>query len=264
MDTRRIRWIVGTESAEIARLERGMSELLPPTIWRAALPMRRVAARLLADAGLVALLLFASAQTFAWWRAWVLLAVMLVVRGVGAFAVARVNLDVLLARVGLPLQGDQPMVDRALLLAVLGTGFLGLPMMSGLDVFRWHVLPRPAATVSVIGLVLFTLGWTLKNLALRTNAFATAEVRVQRERGHGVVDAGPYAIVRHPFYAADPLILVGLGLWLESYVAALAAVVPVALMMVRLTLEERLLRRELPGYEGYVARVRWRLVPRVW
>ena len=48
-----------------------------------------VVLRLLADAGLVALLLFASAGTLGWWRAWVLLTVLVVVRivwcGVGGW-----------------------------------------------------------------------------------------------------------------------------------------------------------------------------------
>jgi protein-S-isoprenylcysteine O-methyltransferase Ste14 len=131
-------------------------------------------------------------------------------------------------------------------------------------VFRWRLLRPPPPLVAGLGLVLFALGWALKSLALCANAFAVAELRVQRERAHAVVDAGVYSVVRHPFYAADPLILTGLGLWLGSYVAALSAVVPVACMVVRLQLEERFLRRELPGYAAYAARVRHRLVPRVW
>jgi protein-S-isoprenylcysteine O-methyltransferase Ste14 len=67
-----------------------------------------------------------------------------------------------------------------------------------------------------------------------------------------------------PFYAADPLILVGLGLWLESCVAVLAAVVPIALMVMRLRLEDRFLHRELPGYTAYAERVRFRLIPGAW
>jgi protein-S-isoprenylcysteine O-methyltransferase Ste14 len=151
-----------------------------------------------------------------------------------------------------------------LLLAVLTTGFLGLPVIAGLDVFRWHVLPRPSPLFDNIGLVLFALGWSIKNLALRANAFATAVVRLQSERAHAVADSGVYAVIRHPFYAADPLILVGLGLWLESYAAALCAVIPVSLMVIRLHLEERFLRRELPGYNDYTMRVPHRLIPGVW
>ena len=89
-------------------------------------------------------------------------------------------------------------------------------------------------------------------------------VRLQTDRAHVVVDVGVYALVRHPFYAADPLIFVGLALWLQSSAAALAAVVPVLLMVLRLQLEERFLRRALPGYAAYMVRVRHRLVPGIW
>lgn len=226
--------------------------------------MLTVIVRLAADAVMVAMLLFLSAGTLAWWRAWVLLAVLLLIRALGAFAVRRVNPSLLRERARLPMHKDQSRADRLLLLAVLATGFLGLPMIAGLDAFRWHALPRPTPSVAGLGLVLFALGWSVKSLALRANAFAISVVRLQSERAHAVADSGPYGVVRHPFYAADPLILVGLGLWLQSYVAALGAAVPITLMVVRLRQEEEFLRRELPGYTAYTARVRFRLIPGIW
>jgi len=226
--------------------------------------MVRVIARLVADTLLIAILLFSSAGTIAWWRAWVLLVALLLVRVIGAVAVYRVHPGLLRERAGLPTHKGQLWTDRVLLLAVLATGFLGLPIVAGLDVFRWHALPRPVASVAALGLVIFALGWSLKSLALRANAFAVAAVRIQHERAHAVAASGPYRIVRHPFYAADPLILVGLGLWLESYIAALAAAVAITLMVIRLLQEERFLRGELPGYAAYLDRVRFRLIPGVW
>ncbi len=226
--------------------------------------MLRVMIRLAADTLLVAMLLFVSAGTIAWQRAWVLLAVLLLVRAVGALAVYRVNPGLLRERAKLPIHKHQLGVDRVLLLAVLATGFLGLPVISGLDAVRWHALPQPAPLIADLGLVMFALGWCVKSVALRANAFAVTVVRLQSERAHSVADSGPYGIIRHPFYAADPLILVGLGLWLESYAAALSAVVPIALMVMRLLVEERFLRRELPGYSAYAERVRFRLIPGVW
>jgi protein-S-isoprenylcysteine O-methyltransferase Ste14 len=223
-----------------------------------------VMARLVADSVLIAILLFSAAGTLRWWRAWLLLAVLLLVRAVGALAVYRVNPALLRERARLPIHGDQPWTDKLLLLAVLTAGFIGLPVIAGLDAFRWHALPRPAPVLADLGLVLFTLGWSLKSLALRANAFAIAVVRLQSERAHAVIDSGVYSIVRHPFYAADPLIFVGLSLWLESYVAALAAVIPVAFVVIRLCLEERFLQRELPGYREYSVRVPHRLIPGVW
>jgi protein-S-isoprenylcysteine O-methyltransferase Ste14 len=226
--------------------------------------MLSVMTRLVADAVLIGILLFTAAGTLAWERAWVLLAVLLFVRATGACAAYRVNPALLRDRARLPVHHDQSWTDRLLLIAVLSTGFLALPVVAALDAFRWHALPRPAPLLGGLGLALFTLGWSLKSLALRANAFATPVVRLQRERAHTVVDSGVYSVIRHPFYAADPLHLVGLGLWLGSYLAVLFAVIPVTFLVVRLCLEERFLRRELPGYNDYTLRVRHRLIPGLW
>ena len=226
--------------------------------------MHRVICRLIADTVLVAVLLFTAAGTVSWPRAWALLATMLLVRAVGAVAVYQVSPDLLVERARLPLHEQQGSADRALLLGVLATGFLGLPIIAALDAFRWHTLPSPGPFLGTLGLGSFIVGWSIKSLALRANAFAVTVVRVQRERSHTVVDSGPYGVVRHPFYAADLLIHLGLSLWLQSYLAAVCAVVPIALMVSRLQHEERFLRRELPGYASYVGRVRFRLIPRIW
>jgi protein-S-isoprenylcysteine O-methyltransferase Ste14 len=90
-------------------------------------------------------------------------------------------------------------------------------------------------------------------------------VRIQRDRSHKVIDAGPYRIVRHPGYACvipgfvlcPPLVL---GSW-WSFVPALAAVI---VLVIRTALEDRTLRNELPGYKEYAQRVRYRLLPGVW
>jgi protein-S-isoprenylcysteine O-methyltransferase Ste14 len=225
---------------------------------------RKVFIRLVADAGLVAIILFISAGTLAWWRAWVMVVVLLVVRTVGAAIAYQVNPTLLRDRARLPLHPDQSFADRLLLLSVLATGFLGLPAIAALDRFQWHLFRRPTDTLGAAGLVLFTVGWGIKTLALRENAFATAVARLQPERNHLVVETGPYALVRHPFYAADPLIFLGQSLWLQSYAATLFALVPIALMVARLLLEERLLLNALPGYRAYAERVKHRLVPGLW
>lgn len=226
--------------------------------------MRRVESRLLADAILVGLLLFIGAGTRAWWEAWVLLAVMLFVRSLSAIAVYRVSPELLRERAGLPLHADQPFSDKVLLFGVVVFGFLGLPFLAGLDVFHLHLLPRPTPIVARLGLLLFALGWGLKGLALRANAFATTVLRMQHERGHAVAEHGVYGVVRHPFYAADPLIFAGMGLWLGSYATAASALLPVAFMVLRLQREELFLMRELPDYQAYTTRVQYRLIPGVW
>src|SRR4051794_20152760 len=116
--------------------------------------MLRVLVRLVVDATLVAILLFASAGTLSWWRAWVLLAILLAVRTISAAAVYRVNPDLVRERAGLPFHGEQPWSDKLLLLAVLATGFMGLPVIAAFDAFHWHLLPRPAPPLAALGLVM--------------------------------------------------------------------------------------------------------------
>ncbi|HEV8216174.1 MAG TPA: isoprenylcysteine carboxylmethyltransferase family protein [Gemmatimonadaceae bacterium] len=226
--------------------------------------MFRVLLRVIADAAVVAAALFVAAGTIAWPRAWILLGVLLIVRLSSAVAVFRVNPDLLRERATGLIHRHQPSSDRLLLLAFMGAAFVGVPAVAALDVFRWHALPSPALIVACLGLALFAVGWILIGVALRTNPFAVAVVRHQDERQHVVVDAGIYGVVRHPMYAGNPLVNVGLSLWLGSYTAALFAIIPLALLVIRIGFEERFLRDELPGYGEYAARVRYRLVPGVW
>ena len=226
--------------------------------------MFRVLIRVIADAAVVAIVLFVAAGTFAWQRAWILVAVLLVARTLSAIAVYRVHPALLRERATVLIHQHQPWVDRLVLLVFMAMAFVGVPAVAALDVFRWHVLPSPPLVLVGAGLVLFALGWTIIAVALRENPFAVTVVRHQGERQHTVVDTGIYRVVRHPMYAGNLLVNVGLSLWLGSYTAALFAAIPLGLLMVRIGLEERFLRRELPGYREYAARVPYRLLPGLW
>jgi protein-S-isoprenylcysteine O-methyltransferase Ste14 len=112
--------------------------------------------------------------------------------------------------------------------------------------------------------MLFAFGWWLITAAMVANAFAAPVVKLQQERGHHVIDSGPYRIVRHPMYSGAIPMLLGMALWFGSYAAAIAAILPIALIAIRTVIEERFLRRELPEYDQYITRTRFRLIPFVW
>jgi protein-S-isoprenylcysteine O-methyltransferase Ste14 len=230
----------------------------------AAGTMRSALIRVTVDAVVVAVVLFTAAGTLAWPRAWLLLAVLLAVRVVTAIAVFGVNPALVRDRATVLSHNDQPPADRLLLPAYMILGFLGVPAVAAVDVFRLHFFPQPPVAIAIAGLVMYTLGWMIAALALRANAFAVTVVRVQHERQHRVVDAGIYSFVRHPMYSASPLVHVGLSLWLGSFAAAIFSVVPLALLAMRIRIEERLLRRELPGYDEYASRVPFRVLPGIW
>ena len=133
-----------------------------------------------------------------------------------------------------------------------------------LDVFRLHLLAKPPILVSSLGLLLAIGGWWIVSLAFRENAFAAAIVKPQEERGQTVVDTGVYGVVRHPLYSGVILILIGIALWLESAAAAIASIVPIALIVLRILVEEEFLRRRLSAYSAYEQRVERRLIPLIW
>lgn len=208
-------------------------------------------------------LLLGPAGTWSWWRAWVFIGVMLGVGLAGTLGVFLRRPDFLDERYKPPIQKGQPLADRIVLMLLVLT-FCGAVAFIPLDVFRFHLLGKPGPVVSALGLVLIIGSMVLMYLALRENAFAALVVRHQEERGQRVIDTGVYSLVRHPMYAAGALLFIGMPLWLESYAATLLASLPIAMLVARVRVEERFLRRELPGYDAYTGRVRHRLIPFVW
>jgi protein-S-isoprenylcysteine O-methyltransferase Ste14 len=223
---------------------------------------RRILGVLLQPA-LFALLLFGPAGTFVWWRAWVLIGVVLVATVVSMAVLARKSPALLEERFRPPLQQGQLLADKVILLVFIAA-FASVIAFIPDDVFRRRIFDTPGPIISTIGLGLFVAGWGLTTLALRANAFAAPVVKPMKARRQIVVDTGVYAVVRHPMYAGTLLLLLGMPLWLESYAAALLASIPITLLAVRILVEERFLRRELAGYDAYTERVRFRVIPGVW
>lgn len=78
-----------------------------------------------------------------------------------------------------------------------------------------------------------------------------------------LVTSGPYAVVRNPLYAAE---IAAAVTWVasEPRLLLVAALLPfVALQLLRIRFEERLLRAAFPEYAAYFARTP-RLIPFVW
>jgi protein-S-isoprenylcysteine O-methyltransferase Ste14 len=208
-------------------------------------------------------LLFGPAGTLRWPRAWIFLAVLLVCTVWSMTTVMRADEALMAERWKPPIQRGQPLADRIVILLLIASLVAELRFIP-LDVFHYHLLGGPGLLVSTLGLLLFVAGWGIATFALKANTFAAPVVRYQKERHHRVVDTGPYAVVRHPMYAGGIPLFLGIPLWLGSYAGALLALVPIALLGVRILIEERLLKRELAGYDAYMRSTRFRLIPYVW
>jgi protein-S-isoprenylcysteine O-methyltransferase Ste14 len=126
-----------------------------------------------------------------------------------------------------------------------------------------HRLPVPWL-VRGIGYVLFLIGVGILTWAQSVNKFFEKTVRIQTDRGHKVIDTGPYAIVRHPGYVGFMLFFVGGAVCLGSLWALIPAGLASTLLVLRTRWEDQTLQAELPGYKEYAQRVHCKLIPGVW
>ncbi|HBA59386.1 MAG TPA: hypothetical protein DCZ92_00910 [Elusimicrobia bacterium] len=113
------------------------------------------------------------------------------------------------------------------------------------------------AAFAVIG-----LAYWLSSLALLSNSFALKAVLLQP--GQTPVSAGPYAVVRHPLYAALAAFYLCTPAALGSTAGFIPAAAAALLVVARTVFEDRFLHKGLPGYADYSARVRYRLFPGLW
>jgi protein-S-isoprenylcysteine O-methyltransferase Ste14 len=215
------------------------------------------------NVALYATLLFLPAGTLHWWRAWVFLAVTLVATVVAVWSIFPDNAGLFAERSRGVIQKGQPLWDKVLVILVL-ISYVGQIIFIPLDVFRLHLMAKPGTLVSFLGLVFYVGGWCILTLAMKINPFAVPVVRLQEERHQRVIATSVYGLVRHPMYAGFAPFAIGPALWLGSSAAALLALVPIGILAMRSVFEERFLKRELKGYEAYMQKVRYRLIPFVW
>jgi protein-S-isoprenylcysteine O-methyltransferase Ste14 len=156
----------------------------------------------------------------------------------------------------------EPGADRVPLHFIRLAAFAHL-LLGALDSGRWHLLPVSPGLRSIgfVGMAVFTI---LVFRAMFTNHWFSAVLRIQNERGHRVVDQGPYGVVRHPGYAGMILAVPCSGLALGSWLAFACGLVYSALILRRVMFEDTFLQSNLPGYAEYRSRVRYRLIPGVW
>jgi protein-S-isoprenylcysteine O-methyltransferase Ste14 len=208
-----------------------------------------------------ALVLFASSGRLRWGMAWVYVGVYVVGGLVNGVLLMRVSPETIAERAesGPGVKDWDKLVGGLFAVAY----FVLLLLVAGLDErFGWtDTLPTGA---HVAGAATFGMGYALVSWSMVSNAYFSTVVRIQEERGHAVVDTGPYRFVRHPGYVGALLQALMAPLLLGSLWAFIPAAVAAMAMVARTALEDRALRQELAGYSEYAQRVRYRLLPGVW
>ncbi|MBN1122656.1 MAG: isoprenylcysteine carboxylmethyltransferase family protein [Anaerolineae bacterium] len=137
------------------------------------------------------------------------------------------------------------------------------PFVAGLDRRNnWSTPVSPP--VYVVGNILMIFGFVLLTWSMVANRYFEPSVRIQESRGHRVEDGGPYRFVRHPGYLGIVLQFLALPIAVGTWSALIPGGLGIAVFVIRTALEDRTLREELPGYEEYAQRTRYRLIPGIW
>jgi protein-S-isoprenylcysteine O-methyltransferase Ste14 len=212
--------------------------------------------------GLMAAIIFVAAGTMNYAGGWLYLGEMVALSVVfGAYGV-RVDPGLLRERLKPPIQKDQPLADKLVLIPLLLLVFGGMGFMAA-DAARWRWSMMPPS-VQWAGCGLLLAAFLFMYWTMRTNSFAAPVVKIQKDRGQEVITTGPYAIVRHPMYFGALFYLAGTSLVLGSW-WGLATIPFLAFFLgIRIGVEEQTLRAGLDGYDAYARRVRWRLLPFIW
>ena len=138
--------------------------------------------------------------------------------------------------------------------------FLLAFILPGLDK-RWGWSNVPFIVVIIADLlVVLSYAWIVR--VFKENIYASRIIEV--DQGQKVISSGPYAFIRHPMYTGVAIMYSVSPLALGSWWALIPGLMIIPVLIVRLLNEEEVLTRDLPGYDEYIQKVKYRLLPGIW
>lgn len=205
------------------------------------------------------ILLFLPAWTLRYWQGWVFIIVFqTAVNAIGIFLSLK---DPALLekrkKVG-PASETSP--TQKIIMSLAFVGIVTLLVICALSVrFGWSVVPW---YISLLGDTLVALGLFINFLVFKENSFGGVSIETYEDQK--VITTGLYALIRHPMYAGVLVMMIGVPLALGSYwgLIVLAFILPG--LAWRILDEEKLLKKDLPGYSEYMQKVHFRLIPKLW
>ena len=217
----------------------------------------------IAGIGFFAFIIFWPAGTIDWFEGWLYLGIVIAYQFITVVYLSKVNPELIEYRLKfVGLSRGTKWWDKIWLVLFTPT-FFAIYIIAGLDAVRFHWSDM-SPLFWIPGLVLFIPTAILFSWSMGVNPFFEKTVRIQTERGHRVIDTGPYRFVRHPGYVGFFGWCLSAPLLLGSWWAFIPAILSVVTIVVRTSLEDRTLYDELSGYDEYASRVKFKLVPGIW
>lgn len=199
---------------------------------------------------------FLPAGTFAYWQAWVYMAVILIPMSF-VFVYLLKNDPELLER---RMKMREKEAEQKLIIKISSLYFILAFLLPGFDRrFGWSNVP---VWLVIVADVIVLLGYGFVFLVFRENTYTSRIIEVEKEQK--VISSGPYAIVRHPMYLGVLLMYIFSPLALGSYWAIIPAMAIIPILIARIKNEEKVLVKGLKGYPEYLQKTKSRLIPGIW
>ena len=218
--------------------------------------IRNVTLQLLLAVPVFLAMFFLPAGTFAYWEAWVYLVITFGFVFLVFFYFLKNDPGLLERRMKM----REKITEQKLIVNLSFFPALLVFLLPGFDIrFDWSNVP---VMIVVIADILVVFGYIIVFLVFRENRYASRIIEI--EQGQTVIDSGPYAIVRHPMYLGTILLFIFSPLALASYWAMIPGILFIPILVARIINEESVLVRDLNGYQKYMQKTRFRLIPGIW
>ncbi|MBQ4474462.1 MAG: isoprenylcysteine carboxylmethyltransferase family protein [Lachnospiraceae bacterium] len=205
---------------------------------------------------LVGLLLFLPAGTFRYPQGWLLMGILFIPMFAAGLIMMKVNPGLLEKRLNV----KEKESEQKEVIVLSGIMFLAAFILAGLSFrFGWLMLPLPA---SISAATVFLAAYALYAEVLRENTYLSRTIEVQEDQK--VIDTGLYGVVRHPMYLATVLLFLAMPLVLGSVISFVIMLAYIPIIAKRIRNEEEVLKNGLAGYEEYMQKVKWRMIPYIW
>lgn len=205
---------------------------------------------------ITAAVLFFPAGTMFYWQAWVYLAIFFVPMIFALRYMLKYEPELLERRMRIKEKepGQKTLSKLGYLLFFVLFVIPGLDKRYGWSSVPWYII--------VISEVIIFIGYIFVIRVLKENRYASRNIEV--EQGQQVITTGPYAYIRHPMYAGVSVMYFITPLALGSYWGLISGAMIIVFLIARILNEEKVLLQELKGYQEYIQKTKYRLIPGIW
>lgn len=205
---------------------------------------------------IVCLLLFIPAGSLNYLNGWLFIALLFIPMFIAGIIMFIKTPDLLKIR----LNAKEDENEQKIVILISGIIFLLAFVLAGLNFrFGWFKLPK---LIVIIASIVFILSYIMYAEVLRENSYLSRTVEVSENQK--VIDTGLYGIVRHPMYTSTIFLFLSAPLILNSIISFIIMLIYPAILISRIKNEEKVLEKELDGYEEYERKVKYKIIPFIW